>query len=65
MGCGHRCGGAARRVHLDAPYWGSAVEADGGEVPWHAPPGTFTRFEPFDSRTPAEHIAKIEELILN
>lgn len=42
---------------LSGPYW------DRDEMQLEAP-GVFSRFEPFDSCTPDEHIKKIEETVL-
>lgn len=40
------------------PYWNGYVDD-------HAPPGVFSMFEAFDSRTPEDHLKKTEELILS
>ena len=39
------------------PYWD-------GQDPDASPPGVFSEFEPFNLRTPAEHLARIEQIVL-
>ena len=39
----------------------SGPYAKGGGVPAEAPGGTFSELEPFDARTPQEHVQKFHE----